>query len=120
MIAAQPDALRARAERLAAALRSDTEDSRMAISVVGCESAVGGGSLPGETLPSYAVGLHGTQPDILARALRQATPPVIGRVVEGRLQLDVRTVLEEQDTALVVAVRDVMHEQSAESVVRET
>jgi L-seryl-tRNA(Ser) seleniumtransferase len=120
MIAAQPDALRARAERLAAALRSDTEDSRMAISVVGCESAVGGGSLPGETLPSYAVGLHGTQPDILARALRQATPPVIGRVAEGRLQLDVRTVLEEQDTALVVAVRDVMHEQSAESVVRET
>jgi L-seryl-tRNA(Ser) seleniumtransferase len=110
MIAAQPDALRARAERLAAALRSDAEDSHMAMSVVGCESAVGGGSLPGETLPSYAVALHAMQPDILARALRQATPPVIGRVAEGRLQLDVRTVLEEQEAALVVAVRGVIRD----------
>ena len=112
MIAARPDALRVRAERLAAALRGDAgraaEDEHRTVTVVGCASAVGGGSLPGETLPSYAIALNGAQPDALANALRHATPPVIGRIAEGRLLLDVRTVLEEQEAALVEAVRDVM------------
>jgi L-seryl-tRNA(Ser) seleniumtransferase len=113
MIAARPDTLRARAERLAADLRGDTgrraEDERWTVNVVGCASAVGGGSLPGETLPSYAIALNGAQPDALARALRCATPPVIGRIAEDRLLLDMRTVLEEQEPALVEAVRAVLH-----------
>jgi len=111
MIAAAPEALRARADRLAAAIRPDEgrtrEDERCIVTVIGCESAIGGGSLPGETLPSYAVALSGAQPDALARALRQGTPPVVGRIVEDRLLLDVRTVLEEQEDALVGVVRDV-------------
>jgi L-seryl-tRNA(Ser) seleniumtransferase len=113
MIAARPDALRARAERLAADLHGDagqrSEDGRWTITVVGCASAVGGGSLPGETLPSYAIVLGGAPPDALARALRCATPPVVGRISEDRLLLDLRTVLEEQETALVEAVRAVLH-----------
>jgi L-seryl-tRNA(Ser) seleniumtransferase len=82
------------------------------VSVVGCESAVGGGSLPGETLASYALAIDGTPPDALAHALRQATPPVVGRIVEHRLLLDVRTILEEQEAALVEALRPVMQELS--------
>jgi L-seryl-tRNA(Ser) seleniumtransferase len=96
MIAARPEALRARAERIAVAIGGDA-------TVVACASAVGGGSLPGETLPSFAVALGGA-PDQLARRLRQGTPPVIGRIAENRLLLDVRTVLEEQEPALIAAI----------------
>jgi L-seryl-tRNA(Ser) seleniumtransferase len=114
MIAAVPEALRARADRLAAAIRLDegrmTDDERCTVTVIGCESAIGGGSLPGETLPSYAVALSGAQPDALARALRHGTPPVVGRIVEDRLLLDVRTVLDEQEDTLVGVVRDVIRD----------
>jgi L-seryl-tRNA(Ser) seleniumtransferase len=98
MIAATPAALEARAKRIAATLGD------AAMGVVACASAIGGGSLPGETLPSFAVALRG-QPDALARRLRQSIPPVIGRIVEDQLLLDVRTVLAEQDQALIEAVR---------------
>jgi L-seryl-tRNA(Ser) seleniumtransferase len=98
MIAATPTVLRARAEQIAATLGDFA-------SVVSCASAVGGGSLPGETLPSFAVALAGASPDDLARRLRLGDPPVVGRIADGRLLLDVRTVLEEQDEALVEAVQ---------------
>lgn len=96
MIAAAPAALRTRAERLAAAIGD-------AAGVAACTSAVGGGALPGATLPSFAVALAGA-PDALAARLRASAPPVIGRIDEGRLLLDVRTVLEEQEPALIEAV----------------
>jgi L-seryl-tRNA(Ser) seleniumtransferase len=100
MIAASADRLRERAERLAAAIGDSA-------AVLPCQSAVGGGSLPGETLPSFAVALGGP-PDELARRLREGELPVIGRIAEGRLLLDVRTVLEGQEPALVATVRDKM------------
>ena len=73
--------------------------------VTACDSAVGGGSLPGETLPSFAVVLPATHPAELARALRLGEPAVVGRVVDGRMALDMRTVLAEQEDALATAVR---------------
>ena len=96
---AQPAALCARAERVAAAIGG--------ADVRACESAVGGGSLPGATLPSFAVAPGGS-PDTLARRLRLGAPPVVGRVADGRLLLDMRTVLEEQETELIMAVRAAM------------
>jgi L-seryl-tRNA(Ser) seleniumtransferase len=95
MIAARPEALRARAERLA---------GRVGGAVAPCESAVGGGSLPGERLPSFAVALDAPKPDELARALRLGEPAVVARIADGRLLLDVRTVLEQQEDALVAAL----------------
>jgi L-seryl-tRNA(Ser) seleniumtransferase len=100
MIAATPELLRTRAERIAAAIGGGA-------TVLACASAVGGGSLPGETLPSFAVAIGGA-PDDLARRLRQGTPPVIGRIADDRLLLDVRTVLEEQEPALITVVRETM------------
>jgi L-seryl-tRNA(Ser) seleniumtransferase len=94
MIACAPERLRARAERLASAI--------VGAEVVACASAIGGGSLPGETLPSFAVALPGPADDI-ARRLRHAAPPVVGRIADGRLLLDVRTVLAEQEVALIAA-----------------
>jgi L-seryl-tRNA(Ser) seleniumtransferase len=113
MIAAASDTVRARAERLAAEIRSADEsrarNTGLAITVVGCDSAIGGGSLPGETLPSHAVALDTPQPHVLAQSLRRGPSPVIGRIVGNRLLLDVRTVLEEQEAALVAAVRAALH-----------
>ena len=72
--------------------------------VLACASAVGGGSLPGATLPSFAVAPAGP-PDDLAHRLRLGAPPVVGRIADGRLLLDMRTVLEQQEAELIVAVR---------------
>jgi len=64
-------------------------------------STVGGGSLPGETLPTWLLALAAADPDALAAVLRAGDPPVVARIEEGRLVLDPRTVLpEEADTLL--------------------
>ena len=64
-------------------------------------STVGGGSLPGETLPTRLVALAAGSPDAVAARLRNGEPPVIARIQDGRLVLDPRTVLPEQDAVLL-------------------
>ena len=66
------------------------------------ESAVGGGSLPGQILPTTLFALEGHDPERLLADLRAADPPLIGRVHDGRVLLDPRTVLPEQDEQLVL------------------
>ena len=61
---------------------------------------VGGGGAPGVRLPSAAVSLPAT----LAASLRKNNPPVAGRVEDGRLLLDLRTVDPADDAALREAV----------------
>ena len=68
--------------------------------VVAGRSAVGGGSLPGETLPTHLVALDVDSPDGVAARLRAGQPPVVTRIEDGRLVLDPRTVLPEQETML--------------------
>jgi L-seryl-tRNA(Ser) seleniumtransferase len=63
-------------------------------------STVGGGSLPGETLPTHLVALGIESPDAVAARLRAEEPPVITRIEDDRLVLDPRTVLPEQETTL--------------------
>ena len=94
MIAADPAALERRAQALA---------ERVGGEAVATRSTVGGGSLPEETQPSFAVALPG-RPQRLAAALRRADPPVIGRVVDERIALDLRSVLPEDDERLGAAV----------------
>ena len=70
-------------------------------------STVGGGSLPGETLPTSVLVLgDGVDPEMLAAALRSRGTPVIGRIQDDELLLDPRTVLPEQDEL----VRDALSE----------
>jgi L-seryl-tRNA(Ser) seleniumtransferase len=64
------------------------------------QSTVGGGSLPGETLPTWLVGLAVDSPDTTAARLRAGEPPVIARIEDDRLVLDPRTVLPEQEETL--------------------
>jgi L-seryl-tRNA(Ser) seleniumtransferase len=101
MIAAPSAALEARARSLAAQLGATAVETR---------SAVGGGSLPGQTQPSWAVALDTLSPDKLAAALRHANPPVIGRIEDDRLLLDLRAILPEQDETLRQAVDAATHD----------
>ncbi len=102
MIAAPLGGLRARAESLARRLADTGADAVVA----DCASAVGGGSLPGATLPSAGVALapgpRGA--DDLGRRLRTGQPAVVARVAEGRVVFDLRTVLPEQDETLAQAI----------------
>jgi L-seryl-tRNA(Ser) seleniumtransferase len=73
--------------------------------VVEVRSAVGGGSLPGQTLPSIGVAIEGGSADRLLAALRQrGRTAVIGRIEDGRVILDLRTVEPERDGALAEIV----------------
>ena len=74
--------------------------------VIETESTVGGGALPEETQPSRAVAIaprHGRANEIAAR-LRRTDPPVIARVIDDRVALDLRSVLPEDDDLLARAV----------------
>jgi L-seryl-tRNA(Ser) seleniumtransferase len=107
MIAAPESAIRARATRLAAALGEDG----LPAGVEPADATVGGGSLPGETLPSWAVVLSpavGEGVDTLARRLRLGDPGIFGRIDRGRLLLDLRTVLPEEDESLLRSLRQTL------------
>ena len=75
--------------------------------VISGESTVGGGSLPGETLPTALLAIDTARPDRFLAQLRQADPPVIARIADGRVLLDPRTVLPEQDADLLGALASV-------------
>ncbi|RIK45275.1 MAG: L-seryl-tRNA(Sec) selenium transferase [Chloroflexi bacterium] len=76
-------------------------------SSVATQSVVGGGSLPGKTLPSYALSIVDPQrnADVVARVLRSQRPIVFPRVEDQRVLIDARTVLPEQDDELLVALK---------------
>jgi L-seryl-tRNA(Ser) seleniumtransferase len=101
MLGAEPESLRARAERMAAAIGS-------AASVVDATARVGGGALPLLELPGPAVAVvaAGTSADELAARLRAGEPPVLGRIEDGRLLLDPRTLTDDEaDAAAAVVAR---------------
>ena len=83
-------------------------------SVLGCSSsieksrsAVGGGSLPGETLPTWVLSLdcRNVGAEGVMRRLRESDTPVVARIDENRVLLDPRTVLPEEDGPLLDALR---------------
>lgn len=72
--------------------------------VVTVRSMVGGGSLPGEGPLSRALAIDVRHPDTVAAALRRSDPPLIGRVEDGRVLLDPRTVDPRDDAAVIAAL----------------
>ena len=101
-----PAALLRRAEQLAALLA----DLPCAVTLEPGHSQVGGGSLPGEELPTTLVCLRDgpISPQELARRLRTGEPSVWGRVQRNRLILDVRTVTQTELEDLACALRQVL------------
>jgi Selenocysteine synthase [seryl-tRNASer selenium transferase] len=67
-------------------------------------STVGGGALPGDVLPTWAVVLRPRHAARLASVLRGGDPPIVARVENDALWLDPRTVLPEEDEALLAGV----------------
>jgi L-seryl-tRNA(Ser) seleniumtransferase len=82
------------------------------VEVIEGSSAVGGGAAPTVELPTALIAVthpaHG--PDRLAAALRAGSPPVVARVAGGRLVVDLRTVLPEDEDALRQALARVLGE----------
>ena len=101
MIAASIEAIEERAMDWAEKLAEEGIAAR----VVDGRSTVGGGSLPGETLPTRLLAIQVDSPDGLARRLRAGDPPVIGRIEDDLFLLDPRTVLAEEEEVLIEAIR---------------
>jgi L-seryl-tRNA(Ser) seleniumtransferase len=94
------DTVAKRAHRLAETIGGDLEGAH----VVRSEAVVGGGSMPGVTIPSWAVEMKTADPTAFAARLRTGAPSVFGRMDEGRVLLDCRTVTDEQVADLARAV----------------
>jgi L-seryl-tRNA(Ser) seleniumtransferase len=78
--------------------------------VIGGKSTVGGGSLPEEELDTFLVALNVPHPDRFLKRLREMNPPVIARVQADKVVFDPRTVLAEQEDALLVGVQNALLE----------
>jgi L-seryl-tRNA(Ser) seleniumtransferase len=90
-------------ERRARAIVERLARAGVACEVVDTSSTVGGGSLPEETQPSRAIAIApaaGTPASVAAR-LRRSRPPVVSRILDGRVALDLRAILPEDDERLV-------------------
>jgi L-seryl-tRNA(Ser) seleniumtransferase len=92
LLAQAPAQLQARAERL----RSLLEARGAEVRVLPSTGQVGGGAMPLARLPSFACVLTVEGPEALLDALRAAELPVIGRISEGAVLLDVRCLAEEE------------------------
>jgi L-seryl-tRNA(Ser) seleniumtransferase len=74
--------------------------------IIESQSMVGGGSLPGETLPTWVWAIEVEHPQKLLELLREGEPAVIARVENDKVILDPRTVLPEADPVVI----DQLHE----------
>ena len=98
------DAIRQRALEIQKSL---PDSSSVRLDVIAGESVIGGGAAPQATLPTSLLALTCSKltADALAAALRAAQPlPIIARVEDGRVLLDLRTVFPAQDTLIVEAL----------------
>jgi L-seryl-tRNA(Ser) seleniumtransferase len=82
------------------------------IKIIEGESVIGGGSLPGATLPTRLISIGNpkkpAQAQKLARKLRLQTVPIVGRINENVLLLDPRTVLPKDDEFVVQSLRQAL------------
>ena len=95
----------ARADALAESVRSGAR--KMQIEIIDGDSVVGGGAAPSSVLPTRLLALtrEGLSADELLARLRNSDPPIIARVEEGRVLIDLRTVFPGQDRLVADALR---------------
>jgi len=103
MLTLSTDEIDRRARALAAAL---AKRPGVAAAVINGASTVGGGSAPGSELPTrlVAIGVSGTSAAELETRLRASEPPIIGRIEQDRVLIDLRTVDESDDSQIVDAL----------------
>lgn len=101
------DEVKRQAQQLRRRLRASLHEGVIAVSLREGVSAVGGGSLPGQQLPTVLVCLHasGVSAQQLARALRWQEPAVFARIEENAVVIDPRTLLPDEQHQVATAVR---------------
>jgi len=104
MLATPRETLEARARALATRLSDAGLDAKAAPG----DGAVGGGTYPGVTLPSWTVRLGVEDADGTASALRAGEPPVVARIEDGDVVLDMRTIAPEEEDGLVRRLREAL------------
>ncbi len=97
MLGVSPEMLRARAASIAAGL--------VGVAIVDTQGHVGGGSLPHARIASVALAIASERPNQLAARLRRAAVPIVGRIEDGRLLLDLRTVHPRDDARVAETLR---------------
>jgi L-seryl-tRNA(Ser) seleniumtransferase len=99
MLTERVEELESRARSVVSFLRSSNINAEVAPST----ASVGGGAFPNANIASIAVMLT-TDAERMEERLRHGEPPVIGRIADGKLLLDLRSVLPREDGALVKAI----------------
>src|SRR5262249_44577875 len=94
------DEIRTRAEHIVDQLRTHVTSPNV-FTVEEVSSAPGGGALPELSVASWAVAIASGSADRTAKQLRNGKPAVFGRVQDGRVLLDLRTVMAEDDKLLL-------------------
>jgi len=95
MLRQSAECIRQRAETLVARLAG------MEASVVPGESVIGGGATPEQTLATWLIAIETGDVVAMERRLRAADPPIVARIENGKLLLDLRTVFATEEEALV-------------------
>jgi len=99
------DGLKNRGEEISRRLK----EFGISISLRESKSTVGGGSLPGETLPTIVLSIESlTPPESLAEKFRSLDYPIIGRIEKNRFVLDLRTIFPEQDEMVIKGIKNVI------------
>jgi L-seryl-tRNA(Ser) seleniumtransferase len=104
MMRLSKDEITRRAEKIVSTVESaEAKSARLKLELIDGESVVGGGAAPSAVLPTRLIALTHADlsADELSARLRANIPPIIARVEEGRVLLDLRTVFPEQDGVLV-------------------
>jgi L-seryl-tRNA(Ser) seleniumtransferase len=104
-IARRPDELRRRAEWIRG--QALTTAGREDVTLVALESPVGGGSLPGQVLPSFGVSVRAASPSRAAAILRRGPDRILARILDGAIVFDLRTVAPFEDGTIARRIADV-------------
>ena len=106
MLAMSAAEIRNRAEGILQQLQPVIESADLNVALIEGESAIGGGSGPNTHPPTVLIAITHRRfpPSEIENRLRKFSPPVIGRIAEDRLLLDLRTVAETEETELIAAL----------------
>jgi L-seryl-tRNA(Ser) seleniumtransferase len=109
MLSAEKSAIAVRAERLAARLSRSLGG---AVTTLDESSRAGGGSLPDASLPTVAVAIAAPAGALegIQKALREGSPPIMVRVLDEKVLIDLRTVFEDEEETLARRVAEAFEE----------
>jgi L-seryl-tRNA(Ser) seleniumtransferase len=101
LLSAENAELEKRAEKIV----DELEDVKSEIEIVATEAFCGGGSLPEESFSSVGIKIIDSKVTNLAKRLRMNDPPVIGRIKDEQLILDIRTIFPHEDKIVIEALK---------------